>query len=60
MLRELSSKEIQAVNGGIAPLIGLGLSVAGHFMARTAASSFLGRAGLGMGVYGTAAYFGDK
>ena len=59
-IRELSYKEIQQVSGGLVPLIGLGLSVASHFMARSVAGSLISRAGYALGVYGAAAYFDDK
>jgi len=59
-MRELSTEEISQISGGIAPLIGLGLSVAGHFMARSVMSSLLARASYAAGVYGVAASFSDK
>ena len=58
-MRELSATEMKEVSGGIAPLIGLAISAAGHFMARSVASSMLGRAGFGLSVYGAAEYFGS-
>ena len=59
-IRELSSEEIQQVNGGVLPLVGLALSAAGHFMARSLAGSLISRASLAVGVAGGAAYFKDK
>ena len=59
-IRELTPQEIQQVSGWIAPLIGLGLSVAGHFMARSVAGSLVGRASYALGVYSAAVALDNK
>ena len=61
-IRELSSSEIDEVNGGILPVIGFGLAVASHVGVGGAATTVLGHImsgiGLGMATYGMASYFG--
>lgn len=59
-MRELTSEEMDQVQGGIAPLIGLAASAVGHFTARSLATSLVSRAGLATSVYGVADYFSDK
>jgi len=59
-IRELSDAEINAVSGGIVPVIGAVVSAIGHFTARTALTSYAGRVGFGVGVYELAKWVDQK
>ena len=61
-IRELSPEELDAVHGGVLPVIGFGLSLASHVGVGGAATSAVGHVmsgvGLGLATYGLARYLG--
>lgn len=57
-MRELDMREVEAVSGGIMPIIGFGAAMAGHYMVRTAGAYAVSRLGTISGTYGLATYLG--
>lgn len=58
-IRELAADEIEAVTGGVAPIIGMAVAFYGHFSARSVAASLAGRIGLALGTYSLAEWAHD-
>ena len=50
-MRELTDEEVEQVDGGFVPILGAVIAAIGHFTARSAITSFAGRAGAIMATY---------
>ena len=59
-MRELTADELDEVSGGILPLVGFGLALAGKVMGSTGVAGWaVGSASLVLGSYSMAEYFID-
>ncbi|WP_293749601.1 class IIb bacteriocin, lactobin A/cerein 7B family [uncultured Paraglaciecola sp.] len=59
-MRELNLSEIKEVNGGVVPLIGVAVAIAGHAAARTLGAWVISRVGTIVAVYSAAEAYGPK
>ncbi len=59
-IQELTMEEVQQVNGGIAPVIGMGIAVASHLGSASLGAHLLSGAGLIVGTYGLMEYLSAR
>lgn len=59
-MKVLTQREINEVDGGIAPLIGAAIAVYSHFTASSLTGAVLSRVGLAVAVYGLGEYLSDS
>ncbi|MBA6413107.1 class IIb bacteriocin, lactobin A/cerein 7B family [Parahaliea sp. F7430] len=58
--RELTTEELENVNGGVAPIIGIAVGAIGQLGARSMLTAIAGRIGFGLAVYDLANYIGGS